>query len=1094
MTTLAALLLAAAVATPAKDKDKGPAAPKDPLSADTFSGLAFRSIGPAVMSGRIADIAVSPRPATYFVAVASGGVWRTTDWGITFTPLFDAQPSFSTGCVTVDPKDPLTVWVGTGENNSQRSVSYGDGVYRSGDNGKTWENVGLKESEHIGRIVIDPRDSRVVYVAAQGPLWRDGGDRGLYKTTDAGKTWKKALDVSERTGVSDVWLDPRDPDVILASSWQRRRHVWTAIQGGPESAVHRSTDAGATWKKVEGGLPKGELGRIALAISPANPDVVYAMVEASERKTAGTYRSIDGGINWERRGDYSTPGAQYYHELFPDPKNPDRVYAVDVFMKVTEDGGKTWRSVGEQDKHVDNHALWIDPEHTEHLLNGNDGGLYESWDRGKTWQFKPNLPITQFYRVAVDNAKPFYNVYGGTQDNATLGGPSRTRNNVGITNADWFVTVFGDGFGVQVDPEDENLVYTESQYGVLARFDRRTGEKIDIQPQPGPGEEPLRYHWDAPLLLSPHSRTRLYFGTQRLFRSDDRGDNWKAVSPDLTAGIDRNQLKVMGRVWSVDAVARNRSTSFYGNIVALDESPVAESLLYVGTDDGLVQVSEDGGATWRKQDRFPGVPERTYVADVHASPHDKDVVYAALNNHKSGDFKPYLLKSADRGRTWTSIAAGLPDRGSTWTVLEDPSQKDLLFVGTEFGVFFSPSGGSKWIQLKGGLPTIAVRDMVVQKREGDLVLATFGRGFYVLDDLTPLRKATASLLGQEAALFPVRPTAMFVPEEPYGIRGRGFQGASHYTAENPPFGALITYHLKDELTSLKRKRQDEEQKLAEKGADVPQPAWADLDKEASEEEPAVVLTISDESGAVVRRLTGPAKAGFHRVAWDLRHPAPEPTSLEPFSSEEPWRTPPMGPLALPGRYRVTLAKRQGGVTTPLGEPQAIETTVLGAGSLPEPDRQALMAFAQKTARLQRAVLGAKEAIDETTPRLKRLKKALDDAPAADGALGAEVRALEGRLRDLDVKLDGGSAKQRYQEPVPASIVSRVQGIVDAHWTTTQAPTGTMRRGYDQAAADFAPLLADLTRLIETDLPALERKADAAGAAWTPGRVPRWTKE
>jgi photosystem II stability/assembly factor-like uncharacterized protein len=1092
MMNLGVLLLAAAVTAPAKAAAPAPA--RDPMSADTFAGLAFRSLGPAAMSGRVSDIAVSPRPATYFVGVASGGVWRTTDWGITFTPVFDGQASYSIGCVTVDPKDPLTVWVGTGENNSQRSVSYGDGVYKSVDNGKTWENVGLKDSEHVGRIVIDPRDSDVVYVAAQGPLWRDGGDRGLYKTTDGGRTWKGVLTPSERTGVSDVWLDPRNPDVLIASSWQRRRHVWAAIQGGPESAVHRSTDAGATWKKVEGGLPKGELGRIALAVSPASPEVVYAMVEASDRKTAGTYRSSDGGVNWERRGDYSTPGAQYYHELFPDPKNPDRVYAMDVFMKVTEDGGKTWKSVGEQDKHVDNHALWIDPQHTDHLLNGNDGGVYESWDRGKTWQFKPNLPVMQFYRVTVDNAKPFYNVYGGTQDNATLGGPSRTRTNTGITNADWFVTVFGDGFHIQVDPEDENLVYTESQYGVLARFDRRTGEKIEIQPQPGPGEDPLRFNWDSPLLLSPHSRTRLYFAAQRLFRSDDRGDNWKAVSPDLSSGTDRNQLKVMGRVWSVDAVARNRSTSFYGNIVALDESPLSENLLYVGTDDGLVQVSEDGGATWRRQDRFPGVPERSYVADVHASPHDPNVVYAAFNNHKSGDFKPYLLRSADRGRTWTSISAGLPERGSTWTVLADPAQRDLLFVGTEFGVFFSPSAGSRWIQLKGGLPPIAVRDMAIQKREGDLVLATFGRGFYVLDDLTPLRQASASVLAREAALFPPRPAAMYVPEEPLGLRGRAFQGASHFMAENPPFGAVVTYYLKDEIATLRKQRQEEEKKLAEKGADVPQPAWSDLDREAAEEEPAVVLTISDEAGQVVRRLIGPAKAGFHRVAWDLRHPPPDPTSLEPFESEEPWKAPPQGPLALPGRYRVAMAKRQAGALTPLGEPQGFEAAILGAGSLPEPDRQALQAFAQKTARLQRAVLGAKEAAEEAAPRLKRLKKAIDDAPAADAALAGEVRALEGRLRELKVKLDGGSAKQRYQEPVPASIVSRVQGIVDAHWTTTQAPTGTQRRAYELAAADFAPVLADLSRLVETDLPSLERKADAAGAPWTPGRVPRWTKE
>jgi photosystem II stability/assembly factor-like uncharacterized protein len=882
--------------------------------------------------------------------------------------------------------------------------------------------------------------------------------------------------------------------VLFATWWQRRRHVWTAISGGPESAVYRSNDAGASWKKVEGGLPKGELGRIGLAISPADPDVLYAMVEASDRKTAGTYRSTDGGSSWERRGDYATPGAQYYQELFPDPHDPDRVYAVDVFMKVTEDGGKTWKNVGEREKHVDNHALWIDPDHADHLLNGNDGGLYESWDRGRSWQFKPNLPLTQFYRVALDNARPFYNVYGGTQDNASLGGPSRTRTDTGITNSDWFVTVFGDGFHVQVDPEDPSLVYTESQYGGLARFDRKTGEKIDIQPQPGPAEDPLRFNWDSPLLLSHHSRTRVYFAAQRLFRSDDRGDDWKAVSPDLSSGIDRNQLKVMGRVWSVDAVARNRSTSFYGNIVALDESPRDEKLLYVGTDDGLVQATEDGGATWRRLDRFPGVPELTYVADVHASPHDASVVYAAFNNQKSGDFKPYLLKSPDRGRTWTSIAAGLPERGSVWTVLEDPVQPGLLFAGTEFGVFFSPSGGTKWIQLKGGLPTIAVRDLAIQKREGDLVLATFGRGFYVLDDLGPLRQTTAATLAQEAALFPVRTAQMFVAEQPLGIPGRGFLGASHYMAENPPFGAVITYYLKDEIQTARKKRQDEEKKLAEKGADVPQPSWSALDQEAAEDDPAVVLTISDGSGQVVRRLTGPVKAGFHRVAWDLRYPPPEPASLEPFSSEEPWKAPPTGPLALPGRYRVSLAKRQGGVLTPLGEPREFDAALLGAGSLPEPDRQALQAFALKTARLQRAVLGAKEAIGETTPRIKRLKKAIDDAPGADPALGTQVRALEDRLRELKVKLEGGSARERHQEPVPPSIAARVNAIVEAHWATTQAPTGTHRRAYEIAAAEFAPVLADLTRLIETDLPALERTADQAGAPWTPGRVPRWTAE
>jgi len=1088
-----ALLAAFALTAAAAEEKTTPERPKDPFSAETFAGLSFRSLGPAVTAGRIGDIAVSPRRGTYFVAVASGGVWRTTTWGNTFTPVFDEQASFSIGCVSVDPSDPLTIWVGTGENNAQRSVAFGDGVYKSTDHGTTWQNVGLKESEHIGRIVVDPRDSKVVYVAAQGPLWRDGGDRGLFKTSDGGKTWNPVLKISDKTGVNEVWLDPRNPDVLYASAWQRRRHVWTFISGGPESALYKSTDAGVSWSKLAGGLPKAELGRIGLAVSPANPDYVYAIIESSDKKAAGSWRSTDAGGSWERRGDFVTSG-NYYQELVPDPKNPDRVYAMDVFLKVSEDGGKTFKSLGEREKHVDNHALWIDPAHTEHLLNGNDGGLYESWDRGQNWEFKPNLPITQFYRVSVDNSEPFYQVYGGTQDNFTLGGPSRTRTAHGIRNSDWFVTLFGDGFHIQVDPEDPDVVYTEIQYGGLARFDRKTGEKIDIQPQPGPGEDPLRFNWDSPLLLSPHSRTRLYFAAQRLFRSDDRGDTWRAVSPDLTTQTDRNRLKVMGRVWSVDAVARNQSTSFYGNIVALDESPQLQDLLYVGTDDGLVQVSEDAGGAWRKLERFPGVPERSYVADLHASPHDANLVYAAFNNHKMGDFKPYLLKSTDRGRSWTSIAAGLPERGPVWSVLEDPEQRGLLFVGTEFGVFFSPNAGARWVQLRGGLPTIAVRDLVIQRREGDLVLGSFGRGFYVLDDITPLRRTTAALLASEAALFPVRRAWMYVPEEPLGPAGRGFQGASFFIADNPPFGAVFSYYLKDELKTLKKQRQDEESKIAEKGGDVAQPTWEQLEKEASEEAPAILLTVQDEGGNVVRRLSGETKAGFQRVAWDLRLPPPDPTSLKPFESEAVWITPPVGPLALPGRYTVSLAKRVGGVVTPLGDPQGFDAVALGAAGLSEPDRKALQAFSRKTARLQRAVLGADEAADEAATRLEHLRKALDDAPGADLGLMDDARALESRLRGLKLKLSGGTAKQAYQEPVPPPISARVASIVDGHWRTTQAPTNTQRRAYEIAVAEFEPLLAELTQLLGTDLASLEQRAEAAGAPWTPGRVPRWSKE
>jgi photosystem II stability/assembly factor-like uncharacterized protein len=1067
---------------------------KEPFSADTFTGLALRELGPALTSGRIVDIAVSSRPGTYFVAAASGGLWKTNTWGASWTSVFDKQASYSIGCIAIDPKDPLTVWVGSGENNSQRSVAYGDGVYKSVDGGKSWENVGLKASEHIGKIVIDPRDGRVVYVAAQGPLWNPGGDRGLFKTTDGGKSWKAVLSISENTGVSDVWLDPRNPDVVYAASYQRRRHVWTLIDGGPESAIYKSTDAGASFQKLTSGLPKGDLGRIGLAVSPADPDVVYALIEASDKKAAGTYRSLDAGANWERRGDYVPGGPQYYQELVPDPKVVERVYSMDVFMKVTEDGGKTWRNAGEKDKHVDNHALWIDPDNVDHLLNGNDGGVYESWDRGQTWEFKANLPITQFYRVAVDQAEPFYNVYGGTQDNFSLGGPSRTRNAHGIRNGDWFVTLGGDGFEPQVDPKDPNIIYTQLQYGNLARFDRRTGEKLDIQPQPGPGDDPLRWNWDSPLLISPHAATRLYFAAQRVFRSDDRGDTWRAISPDLTAQIDRNKLKVMGRVWSVDAVAKNSSTSFYGNIVSLDESPKQEGLIYVGTDDGLLQVTEDGGGSWRKHERFPGVPERSYVSDVLASRHDAKVVYASFDNHKMGDYKPYLLRSTDRGRTWSSIAANLPERGAVYTVAEDHVKRELLFAGTEFGLFFTADGGAKWVQPKGGLPPIPVRDLEIQRREDDLVLATFGRGFYVLDDYAPLRQVTPQLLEAEATLFAPRRALMYVPEEPLGLKGKSFQGVSLYAAPNPPFGAVFTYYLKDELKTKRKQRQEQEQKTAEKGGDAFYPPWEALEAEQREEDPAIVLTVTDDAGNVVRRVTGPTGAGFHRVAWDLRYPPADPTSLEPPQTDNPFVDPPIGPLAMPGRYSVSLAKRVEGKLTPLGAPQGFATEVLGTASLPAPDRAQLLAFQQKTARLQRAALGAVQSAGEANKRIDHLKKALEDTPKADARLMDEVRALEARLREIQVALSGGSAEERYNEPTLPAIVDRIQRVVSGHWTTTSAPTNTQRRQYDVAAEQFEGVLRDLTRLVETDLRGLEERAEAAGAPWTPGRVPRWARE
>ena len=1063
------------------------------MKSQIFNGLKFRSLGPALTSGRIIDLAVNPNDrAHYFVAAASGGVWVTHNAGITYQPVFDREGSYSIGCVALDPNNPHVVWVGTGENNSQRSVGYGDGVYKSLDGGKSWKNMGLRNSEHIGKIVIDPRQSEVVYVAAQGPLWKAGGDRGLYKTTDGGKTWKRVLYISENTGISDLVYDPRNPDVLYVAAYQRRRHVWTLINGGPESAIYKSTDGGESWRKITQGLPKVDLGRIGLAISPANPDVIYAIVEAAEGK-GGFFRSTDRGESWEKRSAYVSRSPQYYQEIFCDPVDVDRIYSMDVWMQVSEDGGKTFQPLGEKYKHVDNHALWIDPQDPDYLLAGCDGGIYESYDRGKNWHFKANLPVTQFYKIAVDSAFPFYNVYGGTQDNFTLGGPSRTTSANGITNRDWFITLGGDGFQPVVDPEDPNIIYCQYQYGGLARFDRRSGERVYIQPQPGKDEAPLRWNWDSPLIISPHSHTRLYFAANKIFRSDDRGNSWVAISPDLTRQIDRNKLPVMGKIWSIDAVSKNRSTSFYGNIVALSESPLQEGLLYAGTDDGLIQVTEDGGKHWRRIAHFPGVPDTTYVNALLASQHSANTVYAAFNNHKRGDFQPYLLKSTDRGKSWKSVVGNLPQRGSIYTIAEDYRNPNLLFVGTEFGVFFTVDGGQHWTQLKGGLPTIAVRDLRIQKRENDLVVGTFGRGIYILDDYSPLRMLSADLLEREAVLFPVKKTYMYIQSNPLGQKDKSFQGASFFNTPNP-FGAVFTYYLKEEIPTRRKVRREKEKALEKAGKPVYYPSWAALKQELREEKPTTVLTVRDETGKVVRRLTGPVTAGFHRITWDLRYPPLTPVELKKHSGDNPFASSPSGPMVVPGTYTVSLAKMVDGKLIPLGEPRSFQTVPLGLATLPAKDKAAVLAFQQQTARLQRAVLGARRVTDEALRRIKYLKKAWENTPDADPQLRSRLHELENRLKDMLVELSGDPVKREYNEPAAPSIIQRVQSIVSGHWASTSAPTETQRQAYRIALEKFASLLPQLQKLIEQDLKQIENQMETLHAPWTPGRVPRWKPE
>jgi photosystem II stability/assembly factor-like uncharacterized protein len=1051
-----------------------------------LSGIPLRSIGPALTSGRISDFAFHPQKnETYYVATASGGVWKTTNDGISWEHVFKNEGSYATGVVALLPSNPDVVWVGSGENNSQRSVGFGDGVYRSLDGGKSWQNLGLKDSGHISMIRFDPRDNNTVYVAAQGPLWNSGGDRGLYKSTDAGANWEAVLQVDEDTGANEFVIHPDQPDSIVASTYQRRRHVWTLINGGPGSGIHKTTDGGKTWREISSGLPEGEMGRIGLASAPSNPSVVYAIIESSAEEQ-GVYRSDNFGETWVKQSSYMTTSPQYYNELFVDPHDPDRVYSVSTFTHVSEDAGKTWTRLSFTNRHVDDHALWIDPANTDHLVIGGDGGIFESFDRGQMWRHVTNLPIVQFYRATPDNDEPFYNVCAGTQDNQTLCGPSRNTFTDGITNADWWIAQFGDGFKARIDPTDANVVYAQYQNGGLVRMDKISGERMSIAPQPAADENDYKWNWNSPLLISPHDHKRLYYGSEKLFRSDDRGESWVAVSGDLSRQLDRNKLEVMGRVWSVDSIAKNASTSIYGAMIALDESPIQENLLYVGTDDGLVRVSPNGGDTWTRVESFPGVPDMSLIEDIVASSHDANVAYAVIDNHKRGDHKPYVLKTSNQGGSWSLISKGLPERGSAHTIVEDPVDPSLLYVGTEFALFFSQDGGANWHKFT-SLPTISVRDLEFQKREDDLVIGTFGLGIYILDDVSPLRSENADLKKQPT-LFEPRDSWIYIPDSRRGWGGKGDYGIDRYAAENPPYGVVFSYYLPEEILSLKAQRQKAEKELAEQGEDTPYPDWESLRKEDREEEPSVVLTVSDAEGNVIRRVAGDSGKGFHRVAWDMRYPAVEPVNITTEPEFLPWQSPPTGPLAVPGEYQVRLSQRVLGEWKDLSGPQSFSLKPLFTGGLVADDQQARLRFELKAAELYRKVSGADRATAELESQVDHLLVAIAEAPAASEALAQRVRSAKVGLQDLRVLLSGDSTVSSRYEPVPLSLTGRIAFVIGGGWDSQAAVPAGYGDSLAIAEEQYTKVHAQLNELA-AQVEALGSEAEALGAPWTPGRLP-----
>ena len=1089
------LLLALIVAVPQlyaqRKNKKKKTQTEDAISKLSLNTFKYRSIGPALTSGRIADLAVNPdNISEFYVAAAAGGVWKTTNAGITFKPVFENEGSYSIGCITMDPNNHNVIWVGTGENNNQRSVSFGDGVYKSEDGGESWTNMGLESSEHIGMISVDPNNSDVVYVAAYGPVWSVGGERGIYKTTDGGKNWERILFVSDMTGFNEIHLDPRDSKVLYATAHQRIRKQWTYLGGGPESGIYKSTDGGASWNKINKGLPSGDKGRIGMAISPANPEIIYAIVEA-QRGQGGFYKSTNRGASWQKMNSVSTSG-NYYQEVVPDPVDENRVYLNNTFTQVSIDGGKTFEDRGERSKHYDNHALWIDPNNPLHHIEGTDGGVYETFDRGDTWRFFTNLPVTQFYKVTVDNAYPFYNVAGGTQDNYSLVGPSQNLSDHGVHSYEWLVTVTGDGFESAIDPKNPNIVYAQAQYGSLERVDKKSGESVSITPKARKGEAQYNFNWDAPLLISSHDHKTLYFAANKLFKSTDRGDSWEVISGELDQNIDRNKWPLMGKWWPMDAVAKNGSTSRYGSVVSLDESRLQQGLIYAGTDDGQINITEDDGKTWRKVNSFPGVPANTYVYDLIASKHDVNVVYAVFNNHKSGDFKPYVYCSADKGKTWTNISSNLPEKGAVYALEQDHIKANILFAGTEYGVFVSLDEGKNWKKFSTGLPTINVRDMAIQERENDLVLATFGRGFYILHNYAPLRELTNEVLDKEAYLFNIKDGKMFKTWRPLGWLGskeKGFQGETFYTTPNPKVGVEFISWIKEGSSSLKSERQKKEKTAFKEGKLILYPTLEEYKAEKEEQDDYLIYTIENEDGDFIRELRAPLKAGLNKILWDMEYPSTGLVSENDASQSKGLSS--AGIFVVPGKYRVSLSKNENGVITKLTAPKSFELKEINNRSLPAENREELVTFKQKALKLNNA-------ISAVNMELRGLNKKINPYKAATKGLSGtkavnlfkEIMELEKSLLKLQIIMNGDSDYAVLDLDEMLSLRRRASSAIYDIYNSTSNIPDSAKKNFKIASDDFSILLQKVKSL-KLKFDEMDKKLDELGAPITEGRIPDW---
>ncbi|HPV76625.1 MAG TPA: hypothetical protein PLX31_17095 [Gemmatimonadaceae bacterium] len=990
-----------------------------PIPAQDLGTLPWRHIGPSSFGGRIDDIEAIPgRPSTIFVGTAGGGVFRTTNNGTTWAPVFDRDGrSTSIGDIAIAPSDPGIVWVGTGEPNNRQSSTWGDGIYRSLDGGETWTHMGLKETHHIGRVVIHPRNPNTVFVAALGHLWGPNDDRGVYRTTDGGTTWKKVLAGNNVTGAVDVALDP-DGRTVYAAMYQRQRRGFGFVGGGPGSGLFRSRDGGDTWEPLTNGLPVGVKGRIGIAIAPSQPNTVYAIVEA---KAGGVFRSDDKGSTWTRQSSLN-PRPMYYSQVRVDPQHSDRVWVLGTYVHKSIDGGKTFTTDSTGDRiHVDHHALWLNPNDGNHMMLGNDGGLYFTYDGAKNWDFIDNLPIGQFYDIDVDDRDPYY-VYGGTQDNGTWGLPVRTYNGVGITNADVINIAYGDGFFTVTDPADPRYIYANSQGGRAYRVHLATREERGIRPVPDDAKESYRFNWSTPMVRSPHDPRTIYYGGNKLFRTRDGGESWDVVSPDLTRNQEWKSIPIMGIVRDSTTPSRDDGVSDYGTMTSVSESPRSQGVLLVGTDDGQVQLSTDGGAAWTNITARFKLPAPRWVSKVLWSQHEARTAYVAFDGHYDDDLAPMVYRTTDGGITWSAVAGDLPVGHSVKTLAEHPSNRDVLFAGTEFGLYVTFDGGKRWAYVGGALPRVRIDDIAIHPKHRDLVLGTHGRSIIVLDDISLFDKGAPVVASGEAALYPIRPVM-----QRFVTRVLPTPGARNFQAPNPPPGALITYAL-----------------------GVP----------ASASDTVATLKVADAAGKVVRTLKVPAAAGIHRAAWDLHNDrAPGVTD-----ADEGWFGLPSGAWVPPGRYTVTLAARGREVSQPV-DVSGDSRVEIAAGAL-----EARHAASMRLAALQKSFNDGVELHKQMTAERERLERALATTPARRDSLAALVAEVRQQLDSLGRRFGAGFGGPKF-------------GFLDLDGSmqaSSTRPTVAQERTIEQLGAQLKVDLAALNALLAGRFAELQRKAEGAG--------------